>query len=130
VLYNGKQIQYSTLSTKSKGAAMKKYNLSAIMSRAWAIFRKGGLAFAEALHRAWQSAKARPQNAAAIAAAKAAAGIAEDCKTWADWKAAGYEVIHGSKALFRAVLIWASHGDGKTYTASFFGASQVQPIEA
>ena len=49
-----------------------KYDLSAIMSRAWAIFRKGGLAFAEALHRAWQSAKARPQNAAAIAAAKAA----------------------------------------------------------
>lgn len=36
-----------------------KYDLSAIMSRAWAIFRKGGLAFAEALHRAWQSAKAR-----------------------------------------------------------------------
>ena len=47
-----------------------------------------------------------------------------------DWKAAGYEVIHGSKALFRAVLIWASHGDGARYTASFFGASQVQPIEA
>ena len=116
-----------------------KYDLSAIMSRAWAIFRKGGIVFAEALHRAWQSAKARPQNAAAIAAAKASAGIAEDCKTWADWKAAGYEGIHGregaadihgSKALFRAVLIWASHGDGKTYTASFFGASQVQPIEA
>ncbi len=96
---------------------MKQYDLSAIMSRAWAIFRKGGIVFAEALHRAWQSAKA-------------SAGIAEDCKTWADWKAAGYEVIHGSKALFRAVLIWASHGDGKTYTASFFGASQVQPIEA
>ena len=112
---------------------MKKYNLSAIMSRAWTIFRKGGMVFAEALHRAWQSAKARPQNAAAIAAAKAAkaaAGIEEDCKTWADWKAAGFEVVHGSKALFRAVLIWASHGDGKTYTASFFGASQVQPIEA
>lgn len=71
-----------------------------------------------------------PQNAAAIAAAKAAAGIAEDCKTWADWKAAGFEVVHGNKALFRAVLIWASHGDGKMYTASFFGASQVQPIEA
>lgn len=31
---------------------MKKYNLSAIMSRAWAIFRKGGMVFAEALHRA------------------------------------------------------------------------------
>ena len=109
---------------------MKKYNLSAIMSRAWAIFRKGGMVFAEALHRAWQSAKARPQNAAAIAAAKATAGISEDCKTWADWKAAGYEVIHGSKAFFRAVLIWASHGDGKAYTASFIGASLVQPIGA
>ena len=58
-----------------------KYDLSAIMSRAWAIFRKGGIVFAEALHRAWQSAKARPQNAAAIAAAKATAGISEDCKT-------------------------------------------------
>ena len=33
-------------------------------------------------------------------------------------------------AIFRTVLIWASHGDGKTYTASFFGASQVQPIKA
>ena len=109
---------------------MKRYDLSTIMSRAWAIFRKGGIVFAEALHRAWQSAKARPQNATAIAAAKATAGISEDCKTWADWKATGYEVIHGSKALFRAVLIWASHGDGATYKASFFGASQVQPIEA
>lgn len=59
---------------------MKQYDLSAIMSRAWTIFRKGGIVFAEALHRAWQSAKARPQNAAAIAAAKAAAGIAEDRK--------------------------------------------------
>ena len=37
---------------------MKQYDLSAIMSRAWAIFRKGGIVFAEALHRAWQSAKA------------------------------------------------------------------------
>lgn len=107
-----------------------KYDLSAIMSRAWAIFRKGKVVFAEALHRAWQSAKARPQNAAAIETAKESAGIAENCDTWAGWKEKGFEVIHGSKALFKAVLIWASHGDGKQYTASFFGASQVKPIEA
>lgn len=31
---------------------MKQYDLSAIMSRAWTIFRKGGIVFAEALHRA------------------------------------------------------------------------------
>ena len=52
-----------------------KYDLSAIMSRAWAIFRKGGIVFAEALHRAWQSAKARPQNAAG-----ASAGVS-DCSS-------------------------------------------------
>lgn len=104
------------------------YNLSEIMTRAWAIFRKAGVTFSEALHRAWQVAKARPLNAAAIEAAKASAGVQEETHTWADWKAKGFEVIHGSKALFRAALIWASKGDGKQYTASFFGASQVQPI--
>ena len=43
-----------------------KYDLSAIMSRAWAIFRKAAISFAEALHRAWQTAKARPVNDAAV----------------------------------------------------------------
>lgn len=107
---------------------MKKYDLSAIMRRAWVIFRKADISFAEALHRAWSSAKARPINAEAICQAKEAAGIIEDAHTWAEWKALGYEVMRGSKALFRAVLIWASKGDGKQYTASFFGASQVRPI--
>ena len=51
-----------------------KYDLKAIMLRAWKNFRKGGMSFAEALHRAWLSAKAEPINAARIAAAKAAAG--------------------------------------------------------
>lgn len=111
-----------------------KYDLSAIMSRAWAIFRKAAISFAEALHRAWQTAKARPVNdaavEAAVEAAKAAAGVTEECRTWADWHRSGYEVTHGSKALFQAVLIWASKGDDAQYTASFFGASQVHPIEA
>uniref|UniRef100_UPI00402850F2 hypothetical protein n=1 Tax=Gemmiger formicilis TaxID=745368 RepID=UPI00402850F2 len=62
--------------------------------------------------------------------AKAAAGVTEECRTWADWHRSGYEVTHGSKALFQAVLIWASKGDDARYTASFFGASQVYPIKA
>ncbi len=102
-----------------------KYDLHQIMTRAWGIFRKAAVTFAEALHRAWQSAKAEPVNAERIAAAKVAAGITEECRTWADWKRQGLEVIHGSKALFQAVLIYASKGDGATYTASFFGSSQV-----
>ena len=63
-----------------------------------------------------------------IAEAKAAAGITEPTDTWAGWKAQGYEVIHGSKALFGADLIRGSRGDGAVYKARFFGASQVQAM--
>lgn len=52
----------------------------------------------------------------------------EPVNTWARWKELGFEVIHGSKALFSTALIWGSRGDGATYKASFFGESQVQPI--
>ena len=107
-----------------------KYNLSQIMFRAWKNYRKGGMSFAEALHRAWLSAKAEPVNAQRIAEAKAAAGVTEETATWSGWKALGYEVIHGSKALFGCDLIYGSKGDGATYKARFFGASQVQPIAA
>lgn len=105
---------------------MKKYNLSQIMTNAWKIFRKFKVSFSEALHRAWISAKAAPINAKRIEEAKAAAGITEETRTWSDWKKAGYEVIHGSKALFGCDLIYGSKGDGAIYKARFFGASQVQ----
>ena len=111
-----------------------KYNLSKIMSKAWRLFRKAAgntaITFSEALHRAWLSAKAEPINAERIEAARAAAGISEECNTWSGWKSLGYEVIHGSKALFQAVLLYGSKGDGATYTASFFSRSQIQPIKA
>lgn len=105
-----------------------KYNLSKIMANAWELFHKLGISFAECLHRAWAAAKAEPVNAARIADAKAAAGITEETNTWSGWQKLGYEVIHGSKALFGATLIWATKGDGAAYKARFFGASQVQPI--
>ena len=104
---------------------MRKYDLRKIMLKAWALFRKLEITFSEALHRAWVSAKAEPVNQSRIEAAKAAAGIVEDVNTWAGWKALGYEVIHGSKALFGCDLIHASKGDGATYKARFFGASQI-----
>ena len=107
---------------------MKKYNLSHIMTKAWELFRKLGIAFGEALHRAWESAKAKSVNAERIDEAKKAAGIVEDVMTWKQWKDAGFEVIHGSKALFQTILIYASKGDGATYKASFFGRSQVQEV--
>lgn len=109
---------------------MKKFNLSEIMRKAWKLYRKGVAAFGECLHRAWNSAKAAPINAQRIEDARQAAGVAEPVNTWAGWKAAGYEVLHGAKALFQVSLIHSSRGDGQTYRASFFGASQVQPLEA
>ena len=105
-----------------------KYNLSRIMKRAWENYRKNKISFGEALHRSWISAKAEPINASRIEIAKAAAGITEETDTWNGWKLRGFEVIHGSKALFGASLIWGAKGDGATYEARFFGASQVQAI--
>lgn len=107
-----------------------KYNLSEIMHKAWKLFRKGIGTFAECLHRAWNSAKAAPLNAQRIEEAQQTAGIEEECRTWADWKKQGREVLHGARAAFQVLLIYASKGDGQTYRASFFPASMTQPLNA
>ena len=108
---------------------MKKFDLRAIMTRAWKLFRKfSDLPFGECLHRAWLSAKAEEVNTKRIEAAKLAAGVTEETNTWNGWKQLGYEVIHGSKALFGAELIWGSKGDGAVYKARFFGRSQAQVL--
>lgn len=107
-----------------------KYNLSRIMTRAWELFRKLGISFSECLHRSWLTAKAAEINEKRIRDAAADAGIVEPVNTWAGWKAAGRMVSHGSKALFKAVLIWGSRGDGETYTGSFFGFSQTEEVSA
>jgi len=106
------------------------YNLQHIMTRAWTNYRRGSVTFPEALHRAWISEKAIPVNSDRIHRAKLAAGIVEECRTWSDWKSAGFEVVHGSKALFGVDLIYGSRGDGAVYKARFFGRSQVQPVQS
>lgn len=106
-----------------------KYDLSRIMSKAWELFHKRlGISFSECLRRSWAAAKAEPVNAARIEAARVAAGIAEAVNTWAGWQQLGYEVQHGSKALFGVDLIWATRGAGAVYKARFFGESQVAAI--
>lgn len=107
---------------------MKKFNLKNIMLRAWKLYRNGKLSFAECLHRAWLSEKELEINAERIERAKMAAGVTEETNTWSEWKKLGYEVTHGSKALFGCDLIWGSRGDGQTYKARFFGKSQVEAI--
>ncbi len=107
-----------------------KYDRSKIFRDAWKLFRKLSISFGEALHRAWNKAKARPINDSRVETARAEAGITESVNTWAGWRESGFEVIHGSKALFQVDLIHASKGDGVIYKASFFSASQVQQIVA
>lgn len=108
-----------------------RYNLSKVMLKAWKIYRQNkekGVNFAESLHRAWLSIKAEKVNNTRIETAKKAANVTEPVNTWARWKELGYEVVHGSRALFNCCLIWGSRGDDATYKASFFGRSQVQPV--
>ena len=90
------------------------------MNSAWRIFHNGVQSFAAALRMAWANAKVH-------AVAKATAGITEETHTWADWKNLGYEVIHESKALYKAVLSDPATKSGTRVTC-YFGASQVQPI--
>ena len=63
-----------------------KYNLSEIMHKAWKLYRKGVGSFAEALHRAWNSAKAAPVNAQRIEKAQQTAGVAEQVNTWTGFR--------------------------------------------
>ena len=108
---------------------MKRYNLSRIMTAAWKNFRKYAISFAEALHRAWLSAKAEPINAERIEAVKRLIGLeGQTFNTWAGWKALGREVLHGSKAVFKVDLIYGSKGDGAIYQASFFSAEQTREV--
>ena len=99
-----------------------KYDRKSIMAAAWKIFRKGVESFAKALRMAWANAKARN-------AAKDAAGISEEVHSWSGWKHLGYEVAHGSKALFKATTNDPATKSGFRVVA-YFGLSQVQPIEA
>ena len=101
---------------------MKKYNLSRIMGAAWKFFRKGVHTFAEALRLAWANAKAHRE-------AKAEAGITVETHTWSGWRQLGYEVAHGSTALYKAIFSDPATKSG-TRVTSYFGASQVQPIVA
>ncbi len=101
---------------------MKKYNLSSIMRAAWRMFRKGVQSFNLALRMAWANAKTHNT-------AKEAAGITEETHTWAGWRDLGFEVIHESKAMYKAILSDPTTKSGTRVTC-YFGSSQVQPITA
>lgn len=78
-------------------------------------------------------------NAELIFTAQCAAGIEEECHTYARWKKLGYQVQKGEKALF-STTIWKrtsrkneESGDEEARMfmrkAHFFGRSQVKPMD-
>ena len=100
----------------------RRYDNSGIMRAAWDFFRKGAESFSVALSMAWANAKTHNT-------AKEAAGITEETHTWYGWQELGYEVIHESKALYQVIITDPATKSG-TRKTSYFGLSQVKPIEA
>ena len=87
---------------------MKKFDLSAIMRKAWKLYRKALPPFSECLHRAWNSAKAEPINAQRIEEAQQAAGVAEPVNTWQAGKPPGTWWSMAQRPCFRLCLSTAA----------------------
>ena len=88
---------------------MKKYNLRKLMLKAWALYRaalkKGAASFSAALKLAWKWLKVQDSNRAAINAAAAAAGLADQVyHTWYGWTLEGRKVMHEEKAVFQVEI--------------------------
>ena len=109
---------------------MKKYDLSKLMRKAWALYKKASkkatASFADALRTAWAWLKVQAANKAIIEAAAQAAGIVEEFHTWAGWQAMGRMVIHTSEAAFQVTVADPTTKKG-TRVQSFFIYSDTQP---
>ena len=110
----------------------KNYDLSALMSYAWAIYRNKANkceTFAEALRRAWKAFDVAELNHKRIDNAIAEKGIVERVRTWYGWTTEGRKVMHEQKAIFQILLDTPEKGIGKTYLTSFFAMSQTDLAE-
>ena len=110
-----------------------KYNLKAIMNKAWSLYRqamkKAAITFSEALKKAWAWAKVQPANKAIVEAAAAALGIDEEYHTWYGWQTLGRMVIHTSEATFKVTIADPTTKSG-TRVQSYFIYSDTQVAPA
>ena len=108
----------------------KRYNLSQLMRKAWALYRKASkkaaATFADALRAAWAWLKVQAANAVKVDAAAAALGVEEEYRTWAGWQAQGRMVIHTEEAAFKVVVDDPTTRNGSRIN-SYFLYSQTQP---
>lgn len=113
----------------------RKYNLRAIMKKAWSLFKaaakKAPITFSEALKKAWAWGKVQPDNKALIEATAAALGIEEEYHSWPGWKALGRMVIHTSEAAFKVTVKDPCTKSGTRVIPFFiYSDTQVAPIAA
>lgn len=112
---------------------MKKFNMKAIMVKAWSLYRKAAkkaaTTFSEALKLAWQWAKVQEANTAKVNAVANALGIVEAYHTWAGWQALGRMVIHTSEAAFKVEIADPTTKKGTRVQSYFiYSDTQVAPI--
>lgn len=102
-----------------------KYDLKKIMLNAWKNYRRYSISFAEALHRAWLSAKAEEINAERIKRSKEAADVTEDTNTYVLHKIdeatceTGKGVDDAWNMLKNREGIWQGANIVQTYMSSF-----------
>ena len=110
----------------------KNYDLSALMTLAWEIFRnpaKKCPTFSEALKRAWACFDCGDENRKAFEDAYKALNTTERVRTWYGHYSHGLQVRHGEKAVFQVLMKTPENGLGKTYMTSYFLESQTDTIE-
>ena len=112
---------------------MKKFNLKAIMSKAWNLFKKAtkkvAISFSEALKLAWQWAKVQAANTEKVNAIANALGIVEEYHTWAGWQALGRMVMHTSEASFKVEVADPTTKKGTRIQSYFiYSDTQLAPI--
>ena len=109
---------------------MKRYDLSKLMRKAWAIYRKASkkaaTTFSEALKAAWVWIRVQAANTAKVEAVAEALGVEEVYHSWAGWKALGRMVMHTEEAAFKVEVDDPTTRKGSRIN-SYFLYSQTQP---
>lgn len=110
----------------------KNYDLSALMTLAWEIFRNKAKkcdTFSEALKRAWACFDVGDSNREKVENAKREHGITEEIHTWFVWTLHGRKVMHDEHACFKVLLDTPENGIGKTFLTPYFTYSQTDLAE-
>lgn len=113
---------------------MKRFDLSRLMKKAWALFRKSSkkaaVSFGECLKLAWRWLKVQEGNRVLVEQAAAAAGIVEEIRSWAGWQSVGRLVIHGSEAVLKVEIEDPTTRSGKRLQSYFvYGDTQTAPAQ-